>query len=455
MKRRSLVKAATSLAAVTASGGCGVGRSPAVPAAPRPGRHTGTLKNGATWVADVPRRWNGTLVVYSHGYRPPAFFDTNEAQNAPSPEVLKALLDRGYALAGSSYSRLGWVMDTAVRDQLAMMAAVEELIGPPRVRIAFGTSMGGIVTSRLVARGGFDGALTACGALAGGVGIVDNQLHGDSALRELLIEGEDRPRIVGFTELEEAKAAAETYTEAAVSALDNPTGLARFALAAALYHLPTWTDRPDPKPDHLAQTHRQAKYVREGLLTQFFASRVDMEEQAGGIVARNAGTDYARLLAGLDGRHRVRALYRSAGLDLDSDLGRLSAAATVSGDASARSRLQRTSDVIAELPVPHLSVHVVADEAIPAEHEHAYATRIRAAGRGKLLRQAYVGRAGHTEFTPAELVAAVLALARRIDRGKWAGLATVRALQRSASALGLGSANFTEYRPGRFGYPVG
>ena len=32
---------------------------------------TGTLGDGATYVIDVPAPWNGTLLLYSHGYVAP------------------------------------------------------------------------------------------------------------------------------------------------------------------------------------------------------------------------------------------------------------------------------------------------------------------------------------------------------------------------------------------------
>ena len=38
--------------------------------APASGNFTGTLANGTTWVADVPANWNGTLLLYSHGFGP-------------------------------------------------------------------------------------------------------------------------------------------------------------------------------------------------------------------------------------------------------------------------------------------------------------------------------------------------------------------------------------------------
>ena len=74
---------------------------------------SGVLADGASWIADVPSDWNGTLLIYSHGYGPLV------AADAPSPALRDALLARGYALAGSSYDPSGswWALKSAVRDQ--------------------------------------------------------------------------------------------------------------------------------------------------------------------------------------------------------------------------------------------------------------------------------------------------------------------------------------------------
>jgi hypothetical protein len=224
----------------TAASATGSGRQ--VPS----GHLSGALPSGATWVADVPATWNGVLILYSHGYRPPLFFDRNDAQNAPHPRVAEVLVLRGYALAGSSYAGLGWVMDSAVDDQRATLTAVEAVIGVPRVRIAYGTSMGGIVTSRLVAGGGFDGAITACGALAGACAMQDDQLHGDFAVAQLLLDEPAAAPLTGFAGVEEALASAKILTEGVARGLGGAAGRARFALAAALYHLPGWYGGPKP-----------------------------------------------------------------------------------------------------------------------------------------------------------------------------------------------------------------
>ena len=124
---------------------------------------TGTLPNGASWVADVPSSWNGILVLYSHGFGPPL------PANAPDAGTRDALLARGYALAGSSYDPAGswWALNTAVEDQFATIGAVTAagLPHPPERVLAFGTSMGGLVSALEAERGAgvIDGALSTCG----------------------------------------------------------------------------------------------------------------------------------------------------------------------------------------------------------------------------------------------------------------------------------------------------
>jgi hypothetical protein len=105
--------------------------------------YTGSLPDGATWVADVPASWNGTIILYSHGFGPLT------AQDAPNPPATKAdLLSLGYALVGSSYSGPSlWALASAVDDQFASLAAVEQITGRPRRTIAWGTSMGGLVSA--------------------------------------------------------------------------------------------------------------------------------------------------------------------------------------------------------------------------------------------------------------------------------------------------------------------
>ncbi len=117
--------------------------SASVMAAPVTGHSTGTLRDGATWIADVPANWNGTLLLYSHGYGPLV------AADAPDPTTQAALLSMGYAMAGSSYDPNGswWALGSAVADQFQTLSAVEKTVlrASPSKVYAFGTSMGGLV----------------------------------------------------------------------------------------------------------------------------------------------------------------------------------------------------------------------------------------------------------------------------------------------------------------------
>ena len=95
-------------------------------------------------------------------------------------------------------------------------------------------------------------------------------------------------------------------------------------------------------------------------------------------------------------------------------------------DLGPRSRLQ----------VPELDLHTISDQLVPVQHENAYDARCGAPVRAAVSRQAYVARQSHCNFTPAELVAGVLAVQHRVERGRWNGVATARSLQATATSLG-------------------
>jgi hypothetical protein len=143
----------------------------------------------------------------------------------------------------------------------------------------------------------------------------------------------------------------------------------------------------------------------------------------------------------------VRALYRQAGIDLRSDLSALTAGANIRADAPAIRWLAQTSVPSGRLQVPELNLHTTSDQLVPVQQESVYARTVRGAGADRLLRQAYVARQGHCNFTPAELVAGVLAIQHRVETGRWGGVATPRSLQATATSLGLGDAAFVPFRP--------
>ncbi|MER5431316.1 alpha/beta hydrolase [Streptomyces sp. NPDC002588] len=423
--------------------------SPAAEAEPPVSGHlAGTLSDGATWVADVPERWNGTLLLFSHGFGPTV------ARDAPTDAVRAELLAEGYAMAGSSYDPHGsmWALDSAERDQFATLDAVTAQIGTPRRTLAIGQSMGGLVNAQIARDGGgrVDGALGQCGLVAGGTDLDNYQLDAEYTIARLLLPAQD-VKLVRFGTSAEASAAADLLTRAVTAAQSTPRGRARTALAAAFLNLPAWApgeNRPAPT-DWAGQEEQQYAWFAQGVLSFVEGGRYAVEQSVGGNNSWNRGVDYARLLAGSAHAAQVHALYRAAGLDLRADLRTLTEEATVTADPAAVRTARRTSSAGQGLEVPLLDVHTTADNLVPVEQENRFAARVRAAGDGALLRQAFVERQGHCAFTTAETVAALHALEHRVATGRWDGVATPAALQRSATGLGLDGAAYIAYQPAR------
>ncbi|MFE2990595.1 alpha/beta hydrolase [Streptomyces sp. NPDC059262] len=422
------------------------GPAAAADTAPAPRHLTGTLTDGATWIADIPAHWNGTLLLFSHGFGPTV------AKDAPSDAVRDRLLAEGYAWVGSSYDPHGsqWALNSAEQDQFATLDAFGSAVSRPARTLSVGQSMGGLVNAQIARDGGgrIAGALGLCGLVAGGTDLDTYQLNAEFTLTRLLLPDE-AVKLTGFASAAEATATADRLTAAVTSAQTTPAGRARIALAAAYLNLPAWSsgERPPATHDYAAQQEQQYAWLAQGLLTFIEGGRYAMEQSAGGNNSGNVGTDYTALLRDSEHAAQVRALYRGAGLDLSADLDTLARGPRIAADPAAVAAARRSSSAGQGLDMPLLDVHTVADNLVPAEQESALARRVRAAGDGALLRQAYVARTGHCTFTTAETVAAVHALEWRVEHGRWGDAAEPARLQRAALGLGLDGAAYVPYRP--------
>ena len=374
----------------------------------------------------------------------------------PDPATKQALLDRGYALVGSSYDPAGswWALGSALRDQFEALDAIRALLpSKPREVIAFGTSMGGLISALESERGHgrIDGALTTCGIVAGAIDLGNYQLDGEYAMAKLLAPAVPI-KLVRFANADEGLATGKQFDAIAQQAQSTAEGRARLALAMAFLNVPTWApgQAMPAAGDYVAQEQQQFDIQFSGAFTtmDFIESgRPSIEQAAGGNPSWTVGVDFARQLARSPYAPQVRALYRQAGLDLRSDLGTLTAGANIRADVPAVRWVAQTSVPRGRLQVPELDLHTISDQLVPVQHENAYARTVWGAGAGSRLRQAYVARQSHCNFTPAELVAGVLAVQHRVESGRWNGVATPRSLQATATSLGLGDAAFIAYRP--------
>jgi len=391
---------------------------------------TGTLPDGATYVIDVPAKWNGTLLLYSHGIA----WGPNPARNATDPLAHGYLLRHGYALAGSSYATIGWAVHEAIPDQIATLDVFASLFGTPIQTIAWGHSMGGLITAGLVQRhpDRFAAALPMCGILGGSVGWVNTTLDSAFTFNTLIAGG--TYEVVNITNPDQDYAIAQADLTAAQ---ESPQGQARIALIAAMYDTPDWADpsSPEPAPTDYATWEANQFPVVLGSLGDLPYFRLDLEARAGGNPSWNTGVNYATQLKRSEDNAEVQALYAAAGLSLDADLATLRNAARIASDPGAEKYLSENIILNGQISIPVLTLHTTDDPVVPVEDEQAYAAVVRKAGNQSLLRQRFIHRAGHCQFTPAEMIAGFETLFSRMATGEWTGLSP-STLNAEATALG-------------------
>lgn len=393
-----------------------------------------TLPDGAAYLIEVPANWNGVLFLYSHGYVVPG--RPNPAMDAGDDATRAFMLSSGFALAGSSYASTGWAIQQALPDQIAVLDIFTKTVGRPARTIAWGHSLGGMITAGLIQRypERFDAALPMCGVLSGGVATWNTALDAAFAFSTLVAPGSGL-QLVNITNPIANLRIAEAANLAAQA---TPQGRARLALVAALGDTPGWFTplSPEPAPtDFNAQESNQFLWAQQVDFPFAFAFRAELEARALGNPSWNTGVDYRVQFAHSVDADEVRALYVAAGLDLEADLGTLNEAPRISANPPSTAFLIQNIIYDGEIHIPVLTMHTTGDGLIVVENESAYRNVVDEEGNERFLRRTFVSRAGHCAFTPAETITAVGTLLARMETGKWSD---VQADNLNAAAMGLG-----------------
>ncbi len=422
MFRRPIITIALMALAATLLSAAPAGAAPGAGLAGDPAVYTGTI-DGAAYRVEVPTRWNGDLLLYSHGYRAPG--TDNSATVAPSSPDLSdalrlALLERGYALAGSAYRGTGWAVQDALDDQVRLLDWFDAQVGRPRHTYAWGNSMGGLTSVLLGERNPrrFSGVLALCGDLAGPVAEYNSRLDLAYAIKTLLAPGSDL-QIARISGGDANKAKFDLVIGQALRA--GPAGQARLALANALADIPGWFDAhaaapTSPADQILAQYVYDAYVLGAGI---WGSGRAELERRAGGNPSWNVGVDYRRVLARSSQKALVERAYQAAGLSLDADLATLNAGSRTIPDPSAVAYLARYGTPLGLTPAPVATMHTTGDGGVPVEHEREYGDRVHRGAGSDNLRQMYVTRGFHCTFSPAEVLVTLDALVRRVTTGNW------------------------------------
>jgi len=117
---------------------------------------------GAGFRVEVPDNWNGSLVVWAHGFR-----GTGLELTVDNHPLRALLIPLGFAWAASSYSRNDYDISSAVQATVALVQHFNALVGQPDRVYMTGASLGGHVTAVSIEQYPhvYDAALPICGVL--------------------------------------------------------------------------------------------------------------------------------------------------------------------------------------------------------------------------------------------------------------------------------------------------
>ena len=389
---------------------------------------SGTI-DGAKYQVRMPKTWNGTLLLYSHGYReaepsPPDFAPVEtDATVASTPKTAEALLAAGYALAGSAYAKNGWAVADGVQAGEKLHEWFRDNIGKPDRVYVWGDSLGGLITQTLAEKhpGWVSGAAPMCGVLAGLNLNLDLGLDVEYAVKTLFYP---QMKLTGFRSHAEA---VNTFTEAQkrimAATKDVKNGVPKLIAIAAITDGPTRTARFDgSSPTSTISAAVEAILTGLGYAT---FGRYEIEQRVGGNPSSNEDADYAKRVSPAE---RTLADTIAPGA-LDRALAALAAGQRVSADSDARRAADKLGNPTGNLQDPTITLHTQYDQLVIVQNETVFADRVRASKRRKAdLIQLYTAPpakytapapygAGHCNFTVDERVGLIKSLDEWVRTG--------------------------------------
>lgn len=365
--------------------------------------------DGAPFYVRVPAGWNGTLLLFAHGYgrRVEPYVPVTPAYNDRAQE--EHFLRLGYALAGSAYASAGWAVKEGIRDTLALHAWFSTRFGAPQRTVLWGRSLGSIVTLRSIEDhpDAYDAAIPMCAVGAGTSRFWDSLL--DVAWAYDVVLG--WPSTWGT--LAEARGDVRFFRDVLPvirEQLREPENFGRFEFVRRVNRLPlaSFYEPPDPNGD---PNHPANMPLMIQLLFFLTEGRAELQARAGGGFVQNR-----------DHRYTLKESDRSdlvfLGIPVNDFLRTMNTGTVIEADPSARSYLQRFADYSGNLRRPVLALYGTGDVLVPAQHAAAYADTVDAQGKEDWLRQVFTPAVAHCDYSTAQLDTVVRAAERWLDSGE-------------------------------------
>ena len=387
---------------------------------------------GAPIKIQVPSsKWNGTLIIWSHGYRPAAPVPDNpltpttlspvdrSAPDAPTPEIASMLVSEGYAVAGSAFATNGWDVPDGVRANLKLYNYFSSTFGTPKRVYLWGESLGGLITETLAEThpSWVSGVAPLCGVLAGTNRNLDLALDVAYAVKTLVAP---KLKLTGFASNAEALAQWHYATTALVAAAQKGNVADLFAIAdIAGAPSPPRTDMFDG-----ATITSQVEAVVQSIVVALgygTYGRYDIEQRVGGNPSQNTRVDYST-------RITPSPLIGDKLVAIDKAL---ASGTRVAADPAARAKASLLGTPDGSIQRPTITLHTEADPLVLVQNENVFARLVGVHARGGQLVQLYTGPpttystapygAGHCNFTSVELVGVMHMLDNWVRYNVYAG----------------------------------
>ncbi|HEU5459932.1 MAG TPA: hypothetical protein VFU83_05525 [Pyrinomonadaceae bacterium] len=358
--------------------------------------------HGAPFRIRVPEVWNGTLLIFAHGYRDkadhPGEIDNRNADVAPNAALEAPLLAQGFALAGSAYKDNGWAVGDAIEDTKNLALFFHANVAKPQRTIIVAASLGTFVGYKSMEQfnGIYDGALCLCSAGAGATRLWDSGVPLYLAYDVVFgippswgTVGEVRNDIDFDTEV----------LAKLVPELSNIANFPKFEFIRLVAKNPGRGLTPPPPP----------AFFPGWALTDFFfitEARAELQRRAGGPIVQNLDQEYTLTAAEM-------AYLAGIGLPspvVDAWLAQMNARRNIEAKESARNYVRNNTDFNGKIKNPILSVHTIIDPLLVVANDAAYAELNASVSREELLFQTFTTGVGHCNLTGPQILTSIGAI---------------------------------------------